>query len=332
MIDRSLVPARLLIAAGLLLAVITLGTVGYVYLERWSWFDALYMTITTLSTVGGGEPRALSTSARWLTLAVIVVGVGVMTYTLLALVAYLLEGQLGIAFGTGKVRRQVARLNNHFILCGFGRVGREIVNEFIAEKVPFVIVDVNQESLEKASRAGHLVVTGNPAEVEVLKAAGIERARGLVTAVDADADNIFVTLSARALKPDIFIVARANQADSQPKLRLAGANRIISPYSIGGKRMANLAMRPTAVEFVDTVLSSANNELLLEDLTVSSSSPWAGKRLNALIDNSSEIIILAMKRNDVMTFRPPLDTELRAGDEIVVAGSPNVMHDLEAKL
>lgn len=329
---RQIVPARLLIAGGLLLGVIALGTLGYVLVEGWTWFDALYMTVTTISTIGGGEARPLSTVGRIMTLGIIVIGVGVMAYTLLALVAYLLEGQFGIAVGNERARRQAARLHNHFILCGFGRVGREIAREFAGAKVDFAIIDVNQESLQRAGKLGYLAVTGNPAEAEILKEAAIEHARGLITAMDSDADNIYVTLSVRALRPNLFIVARANQADSEPKLRLAGANRIISPYVIGGRRMANLAMRPTAVEFVDTVLSSSNTHLLLEDLTVLRGSHSVGKSLKALIDNSSEIIVLAMKRDDAMIFRPSLETELRPGDEIVVAGSPDMMRALEQRL
>jgi voltage-gated potassium channel len=332
MLDPPFLPRRLIIAGGLLAAVVILGVAGYVFIEGWTWFEALYMTITTVSTTGGGEPHPLSTGGRWFTLLLIFVGFGVLTYTLLALVGYVLEGQLGAAVETRRMRRRVARMRDHFILCGYGRVGREIAREFVDERIPFVIIDVNQASLDAAAAEGNTVVNGNAADVRVLQEAGIESARGLVTAVDSDADNIYVTLSARVLRPNLSIVARANQADSEPKLRLAGANKIISPYTIGGRRMASLAMRPTSVEFVDTVLSAGNSELLLEDLTITDGSTWTGKPLGNLVGESDEAIVLALKRGDIMLFRPGGETMLVVGDELVAAGPRQAIRALEARM
>jgi voltage-gated potassium channel len=328
----SVVPRQLVVAVGLLLTVIAVGTTGYIGIEKWSWFDSLYMTITTITTVGGGEPSPLSSSGRWWTLFVIVLGVGAATYTFLALGEYVLEGQLGSEVGKRRMEARVRSLNDHFVLCGFGRVGREIAKEFTAEKVRFVVIDINNESLAAAERAGHLTVAGNATDIEVLRQAGIERARGLITATDGDADNVYVTLSARVLRPDIFIVARGNREGSHAKLRLAGANRIISPYSIGGKRMASLAMRPTAVDFIDTILEAGNTDLLLEDLTIPHDSPWAGKTLQNWIGRSTEAIVLALKRDNIMTFRPPGETLLRVGDEIVAAGPRDAIRALEERL
>jgi voltage-gated potassium channel len=330
--NAPFLPRRLLIAAGLLAAVIVLGVAGYVLIEGWTWFDSLYMTITTVSTSGGGEARPLSVAGRWFTIVLIIVGFGVLTYTLLALVGYALEGQLGAVFEMQRLRRSVARLRNHFILCGYGRVGGEIAHQFKDEGIDFVIIDINQASLARAAGDGNLIVNGDAADVRVLREAGIESARGLVTAVDSDADNIYVTLSARVLRPNLFIVARANRADSEPKLRLAGANRIISPYTIGGRRMASLAMRPTAVEFVDTVLEAGNSELLLEDLTIPPSSQWTGKQLRSLVPESDEAIVLAIKRSDTMLFRPSSDTVLEEGDELVAAGPREAIRSLEGRL
>jgi voltage-gated potassium channel len=313
-------PRRVLIALTLLAVVIVASTLGYVVIERWSWFDSLYMTILTISTTGGGEAGPLSLAGRWFTLIVIVVGFGVMAYTLLALVGYVLEGQIGRAFEARRMRRAVQRMRDHFILCGYGRVGREIAEEFRGEGVPFVIIDINADSLERAASDGFMVVHGNASDVAVLRQAGIDDARGLVTAVDSDPDNIYVTLSARVLRPNLFIVARANQSDAEPKLRLAGANRILSPYTIGGRRMAALAMRPTAVEFVDTVLQAGNSELLLEDMTIPGDSQWVGNRLAGLVGDDRQVIVLAIKRGESMVFGPSTDTALMAGDELVAAG------------
>ncbi len=330
--QRSILPRTLLIAASLLVSVVLLGTAGYVALEGWGWFDAFYMTVTTITTVGGGEPAPLNVAGKWWTIAVVAFGFGVLTYTVLALVAYVIEGHLGEEFNARRMRRRVAKVQDHFILCGFGRVGREIARDFTAEKIPFVVVDINPDSLQRAAAQGFTVMNGNAADVGTLQAAGIERARGLVTAVDDDADNIIVTLSARILKPDLFIVARANAEDAERKIRLAGANRVISPYTIGGRRMASLAMRPTAVEFVDTVLSADNGQLLLEDLTIGPGSAWIGRALVELFPAHDEAFVLALKRDGAMRFRPAADTELRSGDELVAAGPPEAIRALEQRL
>jgi len=310
--------------------VIIFGTVGYVEIEGWGWFDSLYMTVSTFTTIGGGEPAPMNAGGKIWTMAVVMIGFGVLTYTLLALLSYVLEGQLGMAVETRRMRRQVAGMTNHFVLCGYGRVGSEIAREFGSEGIPFAVIDVNEDSLGRAAADGHPIVSGSASDVAVLTAAGIDRARGLVTAIDSDAENIYVTLSARVLRPDIFIVARANRTDSEPKLRLAGANRIISPYTIGGRRMASLAMRPTAVEFVDTILSAGNAELLLEDLTIPG--PWAGRALSMLAGEADEAIVLAIKRGDTMIFRPSGATALAVGDELVAAGPAAAIRALEGRL
>jgi voltage-gated potassium channel len=330
--ERSILPRTLLVAGTLLVSVVLLGTAGYVVLEGWGWFDAFYMTVTTITTVGGGEAGRLNVAGKWWTIGVVAFGFGVLTYTLLALMAYVIEGHLGEEFGARRMRRRVAKMQDHFILCGFGRVGREIARDFTAENIAFVVVDINPDSLQRAAAQGFTVMSGNAADVGTLQAAGIERARGLVTAVDDDADNIYVTLSARVLKPDLFIVARANAEDAERKIRLAGANRVISPYTIGGRRMASLAMRPTAVEFVDTVLSANNGQLLLEDLTIRPGSAWIGRALVELFPDSDEAFVLALKRDGEMRFRPAADTELRSGDELVAAGPPEAIRALEQRL
>ncbi len=331
MLQRApLLPRRLALAAGMLLGVIAAGTAGFVAIERWSWFEAFYVTIMTVTTVGAGDQ--LDSAGKIWTIVVVAVGVGVLTYTVLALVGYVIEGHLGDAYELGRMRRRVGRMTGHYIICGFGRVGREIADEFTAEGIAFVVVDSNEDSLRRAGAAGFAVVHGNAADVETLKAAGAERARGLVTAVDSDADNIYVTLSARVLKPDLFIVARANRADAEPKLRLAGANRVVSPYTMGGRRLASLAMRPTAVEFVDTVLSASNGQLMLEDFAIAPGSAWAGRPLGQLIDDLDEALVLALKRDGAMIFRPGPATELTVGDELVAAGPPASIKALEGRL
>ena len=310
--------------------VVVLGTIGYVVLEGWKWFDALYMTILTVTTTGG-EPKPLSVAGKWWTMVVVIIGFGALTFALLTLIGYVIEGRFGAAVGLRRMRGRVANMTGHFILCGFGRVGREIARNFTEERIDFVVIDINPESLARAAERGCAVITGDAADEATLRAAGVERAKGLITCIDSDENNVYVTLSARVLNPRLFIVARANRDESEPKLRLAGASRIISPYTIGGRRMASLAMRPTAVEFVDTVLSAHNSELLLEDFTIPPNSAWIGRTVASLAPNGDEAIILAMKRSGKMLFRPS-DTTLAAGDEIVVAGPPDGIRALEQRL
>lgn len=307
-----------------------LGTAGYVILEGWSWFDAFYMTIVTITTVGSGEPRPLDLAGKWLTIGVVALGFSTLTYTVLRLMAYMVEGRLESFVGERRRRLRVSRMQNHFILCGYGRVGREIANAFREGQTEFVVIDINEQSLQRASADGCTVVHGDAAESDTLRTAGVDRARGLVAAVDSDEKNIYVTLSARVLNPRIFIIARANRDHAEEKLRLAGANRVISPYTIGGRRMASLAVRPTAIEFVDTVLSARNAELMLEDFAIGADSNAHGKTLNDLVPETSSMIVLALKREGRMTLRPAADTRLQQGDEIVVAGSPDDMRSIEA--
>ncbi|HEY6449905.1 MAG TPA: potassium channel protein [Candidatus Cybelea sp.] len=316
----------------LLAAVVLGGTAGYAVLEHWSWFDAFYMTITTITTIGNGEPAAMDVAGKWWTIGVVAIGFGVLTYTLLRLLSYTLEGRLGSVVIERRMRRRVAEMTEHYILCGFGRVGGEIARTFTDEGLDFVIIDINAESLERASAAGFRTIGGDAADAATLRAAGVERARGLVAAVDSDEINIYVTLSARVLNPNLFIVARANRADAESKLRLAGATRIISPYQIGGRRMASLAMRPTAVEFVDTVLSAKNSQLVLEDFTIPSGSPWIGEPISALAPNGGEVVVLALKRSETMHFRPAPQMPLNERDELVAAGPPEGIRALDERL
>ena len=286
-------------------------------LEHWSWFDAFYMTITTITTIGSGEPTPMNVAGKWWTIGVVSVGFGVLTYTFLRLMTYTFEGRLGTVVVERRMRFRVAAMTEHYILCGFGRVGSEIAGIFTDERIAFVIIDINPESFERAAAAGFRTITGDAADTTTLQAAGVERARGLVAAVDSDEINIYVTLSARVLNPNLFIVARANREDAESKLRLAGATRVISPYRIGGRRMASLAMRPTAVEFVDTVLFAKNSRLVLEDFAIVNGSPWIGKPISSLTRGDHEIFVLAVKRGDIMLFRPNTETLLAEQDEIV---------------
>jgi voltage-gated potassium channel len=316
----------------LVVAVVAVGVLGYMLLEGWDFFDALYMVVTTITTVGYGEVQPLSIHGRAFTMVLIVLGAGTMLYTLSAVVHYAVVGELTRRVWRRRMDRRIEHMSQHVILCGYGRVGRQIGLEFQREQVPFVVVDVNEASLSAAGAEGCLFVQGNAADDEVLLAAGVKRARALVTAVDSDVDNVYVTLSARGLNPSLAIIARSARDDAEAKLRRAGADRVISPYQIGGRRMAMLALRPLTVDFVDTIMHDRATELLLEEIDVGPRSPLVGQTLETTRRaEAQDAVILAVKQGGRLIPHPPLDLVLGAGDQLVVMGTPGALRTIEGR-
>ena len=242
-------PRRVLPALNILVIIIGSGIAGYIVIEHWSFIDALYMTILTITTVGYGEVHTLSQGGKIFSVALMIGGVGSVLYTLSLLIQYLLEGQFGITLKRRRMRTEIAKLKGHFILCGYGRMGKEIASTFNDEGIPFVVIEENQDSAAMAGEDGYLYLQGDATSDEVLKEARIESAHGLVTAVGSDVDNTYITLSARGLCPDLFITARSCSPGVEVKLKRAGADIVVSPHSIGARRMAMLALHPTAVDF-----------------------------------------------------------------------------------
>ena len=307
------------------------GTLGYMVIEGFNVLDAVYMTVTTMATVGFGEIHPLSPTGRLFTIFLIILGVGGALYLLTAIMQFVFEGHLGRDLERRRMTRRIESLRDHFILCGFGRVGRQVAADFASAGVPFVIIDVNQSSLDGATDIGYLCVRGDAAEDDTLRRAGVDRARGLVTCVNSDADNIFVVLSARALRSDLFIVARSNNDEAAPKLRRAGADRVVSPYGIGGRQMAMLATRPAAVELIDRVLSHADVDLLLEDFTVRTGSPLVGKTVRDIGTMIAPgVLVLAIRRAATLITQPPADTIFGVGDELVAFGTSAQLRALES--
>ncbi|MCC7367273.1 MAG: potassium channel protein [Chloroflexi bacterium] len=317
--------------AAVILAILALGTLGYIVIEGWGTLDALYMTVTTMATVGFGEIHPLTQQGRAFTIGLIVLGVGGALYLLTTMMQFVFEGHLGRNLERRRMDRRIEHLRDHFILCGLGRVGRQVARDFEDAKVPFVVIDSDQAAIDSLASLGYLWVRGDATDDDVLRRAGVERARGLVTCVQSDADNIFVTLSARALRSDLFIVARGNNDDATPKLRRAGADRVVSPYSIGGRQMAMLATRPAAVEFVDRVLGRADIDLLLEDVTVREGSILVGKTVREVGQEIAPgITILAIRRRLQLVTQPPPDAKVGAGDDLVAIGTSAQLEALEA--
>jgi voltage-gated potassium channel len=325
-------PRRRLIYIGIaLLAVIAIGTTGYrIIQDEWSLLDCVYMTIITLSTVGFREIDGLSDAGRVFTLVLIVGGVGVMFYSLGTIVQYLIEGQITNIWGIRRMKDNIAKIKDHIIICGYGQVGREVALTLKSEGVPFVVIDQNQEAITKAAGDGQLYVQGNATRDDILDEAGIQRARGLVAAVGSDADNIFITLSAKGLRSDLLIVARAFAEESESKLKRAGADRVILPLRLGGRRMAMIALHPLVIDFVETTIHSPERDFVLEEMSIASGSRLAGITIKQGQEISGGAAILAVKKKGgALLPNPPQESMLEVGDEVVVMGTRKQLSSFE---
>jgi len=320
---------RLLVAALLLPALLVLGVAGYMLIEGWSFLDALYMTVTAVTTVGFREVHPLSDGGRIFTIFLILFGVGVAFYILTTLVATVVEGDLGLALGVRRMKGRIEALRNHYVLCGFGRVGEEIAREFSDRKVPFVIVESVPESLERARKRGYLIIEGDASTDATLLEAGIERARCLLAASDSDAGNTYIVLAAKALNPRLFVVARAGQPVSEERVRRAGAERVISPYSIGGRRMALSALQPLVLDFIDTLAAGRHGEQILAEIAVTDESGLAGLTIEGCFINCPGATVLALqKATGPIQVGPRPGTVLQVGDRLMVLGDEEDLESL----
>ena len=304
------------------------GTLGYVILFGWSLSDAIYMTVITLTTEGYREVRELSDAGRAWTILVAVAGVGIIFGT----VGFVAETFVAEALSGRRQRRQmaqtVAALNDHFILCGYGRVGSTVARELEHAGMSVVVIDSVAASTDVAAREGHLVVEGDATRDDVLLAAGITRAKALITAVDTDATNVYVTLSARSLNPKLFIVARANEEGSESKLRQAGADRAVSPYTRAGRQIAELATRPRVADFIDFALSHGQLSFSIEELEVVAGGPLAGQTVANLTGRGIHVMAIVTHGPRQFETNPPMDRVLEAGDQLIVSGTAEVLKDL----
>ncbi len=320
---------RLLWSIGAFIGIVAIGVIGYMAIEGWSFLDAIYMTITTITTVGFKEVHPLSQAGRIFSIFIIIGGVGGALYILTNIMGYILEGQFGITMGRRRMKTKIAKLKDHFILCGYGRVGQAIAQAFSEEGAPFVIIANNEQHIAKAEKEGYLHIFGDATSDEVLKEAGIEQAHGLVAAVGSDTDNTFITLSARELRPDLFIEARSTGPESEGKLRRAGADRIISPHAIGGRRMAMLALRPAVVDFIDTVTYGRGRELQLENVDVASGSPLVGRTMEQARSQNGITVLAMRKKSGKLVANPPGEETIEDGDRLIVIGTKQRLAALE---
>jgi len=316
----------------LLAAVLAYGTLGYALLEGWNPFDAFYMTISTISTVGFGEVHPLSTVGRVFTATLIVGGVATMLY------AFGIFAEVLSSDGFGQYRRwrqlenRLESLRDHYVVCGYGRIGTQIVTEFEQRSVRYVIVEQNPEALGRLDREGRLHIVGDAASEDVLRRAGIERARCLISAVDSDERAVYVVLAARALNPKLYVVARAGQPESIRRLELAGADRVISPYRMAGHRMAELATHPALVDVLDSLQSGS--DVGVEELVISGEASLVGRTLedSGLLAADGARLLAVRRQGGGLHVSPDGSLRIEAGDLIVVLGSAEQMLATAAKV
>ena len=321
---------RVAYAVAALVAVLTGGTVGFHESLDESWMQSVYRTVVTVSLAGlDTVPR--NDFARGVSIVLVLAGLTIFAYIATILVEGIARGVFTGAIAERRRRRTIERVKDHYIICGYGRVGRRIAAEFREEGVEFVVLDFSAEALEHAREANVLFVDGSGTEDEDLREAGLGRATGLVASSDSDSDNLYITLSARAARPDLLIVARASDEDAAKKLRLAGADRVVQPYSTAGKEMAKLVLRPQVAAFLDIVSTSGGPELLFEEIEVKETCPEAGKTIRELrIRVETGAMIVALRKKDgTFDTTPTPDAKLEAGDVMIAAGTPEELGRLE---
>jgi voltage-gated potassium channel len=320
--------SRLAVGVLVMLLALAAGTVGYMGFGL-GFLDALFQTVITVSTVGFGEVHRFSQGEELFTIFLILFGVGAAAYALSVLIEFFIEGYFGGAFGRRKMEREIASMHDHVILCGWGRVGRAIARRLRAEKADVVVVD---NSPERIATVVGPYVHGDATDEDVLRAAGIERAGVLITALNADSDNLYVTLTGRSMRPDLFIVSRAVADQAVGKLIQAGANRVVNPQDLGGARMAALATQPHVADFLDVVMHDGSLELRLEQVLVAPSSALAGQTLRSsrLHDQTGTLVLAMREPGAAFRSNPPPTAEIVAGEVLIVIGDADQIDRLRA--
>jgi voltage-gated potassium channel len=319
-------------AVAFIILVIVVGTAGYMIIEGWGAWDAFYMTVITVTTVGYKEVHDLSRAGQVFTTVLLLFGVGGVLYAFSVIATTIVvEGGLPRRAERRRQIRMLETIKDHFIICGYGRIGSIVAQQFARQRVPFVVVERDPARLQEALEGGALAVEADASREEVLKRVGIDRARGLIAAVGTDAENVYAVLTARVLRPDLYIVGRAETDDATIKLKRAGANRVISPYQIGAVQMAQTAVRPAVMDFFELATSAASMEIMMEEIPVAAGSSLGGRSiLSANLRQRYGVIVVGIQRKDHhMEFNPDPDVEIRPGDKLVVLGHGDSLKLLE---
>ena len=304
------------------LCIVLFGTVGYILIESWEFLDALYMTIITISTVGFSEVHHISKAGRLFTIVLVFFGVGFTLYIAAAVVQFMVEGRIRIILGRRRLEKKIDRMKNHYIVCGYGRIGRVLCKNLKRKPLDLVVVEKNPELTSVMDADGVLYISGDAADEENLIRAGIKRAKGLVAVLASDADNVFLVLTARQLDPDLLIIARASQEESKSKLRAAGANTVESPYDMGAASMAHRIIRPTVTSFLALAFAHKRKDIQMEEIPVSASSDLVNVMLKDTgIRQKYNLIIIAIKKQDnSMLFNPSFEATIEVGDTVIAVG------------
>jgi len=310
---------------------LVIGTVGFTVIDDYPPFDAFYMTLTTMATVGYGEIHPLSRAGRIFNSFLILFGVGAMLVAVGAMTQTIIELEFGETIGKRRNKRMIEKLKDHYILCGYGRVGRGAASELQRAGVPFVVVDSNAERVERAIAAGMLAANADATRDETLRLLGIDRARGLVAALATDADNLFVLLSAKGLNPHLFVAARAAEEGAEEKMKRAGADAVFAPYALTGHRLAQSLLRPHVVQFLDFTTKDIGPDIAIEQVQVEATSEMASKTIGQMqLGRDVGVIVMAIRKsNGEMLFNPSADTKVLAGDYMIVMGRQGNLGKLE---
>ena len=330
--DRRVIHRIGLIATSIALT-LCIGTAGFHWIEGYSFFDAFYMTLITVTTVGYQELHPLSQAGRVFNSFLIFFGVSAMFFAVGAMTQTIIELELQNTYGKRRKRRAIMELKDHYIVCGFGRVGRSAAYELQRAGVPFLVVDHSEQRVERAALAGMLAIRADATRDESLREAGVERARGFISALATDADNVFVILTAKTLNPRLTVVTRASEENSAEKLRRAGADTVFSPYSMAGHRLAQALLSPHVVQLLDSATQAAGLDVRIEQVHVTAGSKLAGRRIGDLQWDEAHVIALAVRRPDGrMTFKPSADVRIAEGDVLIVMGEQTNLRNLESVL
>ncbi|MGD9074812.1 MAG: potassium channel protein [Desulfobacteraceae bacterium] len=320
------------VAKGLFILVIILfiGSTGYMLIEGWDFLDSLYMTVITITTVGFGEVREVTVLGRVFTIFIIFFGIGIIAYILGMVAQAMVELQVRSILGRRKLGLRIKSMKNHYIICGFGRIGKIITRELKANEMPMVVIDNDPEEKEIFESEEIPYIIDDATSEDVLLEAGVERARGLVSVVASDADNLFITITARGLNPELFILARADEEHTEKKLLRAGANKVVMPYLIGGHKMAQTLIKPAVTDFIDFAVDNREMGLEMGELVVSDKSRLNGATLiDSGIRQEMDVIIVAIRtREGEMRFNPSSQTRIEAGDTLISLGKSNDLEKL----
>lgn len=317
------------------ISILLAGTIGYMLFEDFGFWNSIYLTAMTITTVGYGDIVPLHPMGKLFTVFLVFAGVGFVLYAFSRLAETMIEGGLRNILERRKMSKQVSRLRNHYIVCGYGRIGKVICQILEENKRPFVVIEKDEEEIRNIEDEGYFALPGEASDDETLKSAGIEDALGLIAVVSTDADNVFITLTARGLNPGLFILARSSGAPgSDTKLIRAGASKVISPYYIGARRMAQLIVRPAVIDFIDLTMYAGELGLRMEEMRVTKTASFANKNLmESGIRKKHDIIVVAIKRDgEGMIFNPKPDTMILPGDILIVLGEHDQIISLEKEV